>query len=231
VCEHWLDVQTMQGRTIVNRTDALAFEAMLQSVINHPIAGPLLASGENQVTFRRESPRYGLRLQVRPDQTGFQPIEIRDPDGDVLLTSNGMPWLNDAKTTEDFDDWIDMRDPESPRAGRPVYTYGYHRQGGFAQYVAHQDIGKTAHFLTVIEKREPFRCAVIQLADAYLEQGWASVEADLLLLKACKTANRWPGSPGRVITLNPPDWLLEKGAREAVASVDAGLPVGEAVEA
>lgn len=232
-CKSWSRTQTLQGRTIIDRGDALAFEAMLQSALHHPIAGPLLKAGTNQVTFRRHSQKYGLDLQVRPDQTGFEPIVIRDESGNVLLESvdrEGKPcaWFNDAKTTEDFDDWIELTDPESPRAGKPVHAYGYHLQGSLAQYIGYQDIGETAHYLTVIEKREPFRTGVIRLNDEYMDLGMAQVDADLLRLRACMMANVWPGSPGRVITLAPPQWLLEKGNRMAVAAVDAGLPVGTA---
>ncbi len=229
VCKSWEREQALYGRRVVDANDAVGFEAMLQSITHHPIAGPLIAAGKNQVTFRRTSDRFGMDLQVRPDQTGFEPITITDEKGDVLLTSDGAKWMNDLKTTEDFGDWWDALDPQSPRAGKPVTAYGYHRQGALAQYVAFQDIGKTAHFLTVIEKREPYRCAVIQLSNDFLEAGWLEVEGDLQRLRSCMTANVWPGSPGRVITLHPPQWLLDKANREA--EVNAKASIQQTVEA
>lgn len=222
-CKAWATAELMHGRQVVDKNDAVAFEAMLHSIRSHPLAAALLGQGEPQVTFRRSSERFGLEVQVRPDWYSEKPIERPD----LGLASNGLPYLLDLKTTADFSEWFDPLDPDSPRAGKPVHTYGYHRQGAMAQWCSFQDIGRTAHFLLVVEKSEPFRCGIVQLDDSYLELGWADVEADLLRLKNCHTTDVWPGSPGRVITLTPPQWLLDASVRQATASVDAGLPIGQ----
>ncbi len=44
-------------------------------------------------------------------------------------------------------------------------------------------------------------------------------------------AKVWPGSVERVITIGPPGWLLEQGAREAVAGVDTGVVTSDLAHA
>lgn len=226
-CKAWLRSRGMYAQTVIDGNDAVAFEAMLQAITHHPLASLLFGMGEAQVTFRRASERFGLEVQVRPDWFSEQPIHLVDTMQRVVLTSNGLPWMLDLKTTADFGAWFDPLDPESPRAGKPVWDFGYHRQGGMAQWCAFQDVGRTAHFLLVVEKVEPFRVGVIQLDDAFLEIGWGEVEADLLRLKNCTTADKWPGSPEHLITLKPPQWLLDAAVRQSVAATDAGVPIGQ----
>ncbi len=213
-CKAWLADQVEQGRTVLERDALTRFQSMREAIKAHPLASALLSQGEAQVTIRRHSEKFDLDLQVRPDWLSLKPIERPD----LGLSSGGMPYQVDCKTTEDFNDWFAPLDPESPRQGKPVWTYGYHRQGGMAQWVAFQDIGRTAHFLMVVEKKEPFAVGIICLSSDYLDLGWNQVEGDLQRLKACMVSDRWPNSPAHVITLHPPQWLMDQGVREAVAS-------------
>lgn len=218
-CKAWLAQQESDGKTVLEKDALTRFQAMRQAIKAHPLASALLSQGEAQMTIRRHAEIFDLEVQVRPDWLSRKPIECPD----LGLSSGGLPYVVDLKTTEDFSDWYDYLDPSSQRSGSPVYKWGYHNQAGFCQWVAFQDIGKTAHFLLVVEKHEPFRVGVICLADDYLELGWDTVRGDLQRLAACKLTDQWPNSPQHVITLSPPNWLLEKGAREMVASADAGF--------
>jgi hypothetical protein len=215
VCKAWLAAAEAQNKVVLD-SDAIArFALMREAIRKHPLASALLSQGEPQVTFRREAQKFGgLEVQVRPDWFSEQPIEVPE----LSLSSGGRPYLLDLKTTADFGDWFDPIDPHGPKQGKPVWTYGYHRQAGFAQWVVHKDVGETAHFLLVVEKDEPYRVGIIQLSNDYLDLGWAAVEGDLTRLAACRATNTWPGSPESVLVLKPPLWLEEKSAREAAAS-------------
>ncbi len=215
VCKDWTANQEAEGRTPLAKDAWQRFVSMRTAIKNHPLASALLSQGEPQVTIRRTAETFdNLQVQVRPDWISQKPIDFPN----LGLSSNGLPYLLDLKTTEDFGDWWDPIDPENPRQGSPVWRYGYHRQAGFAQWVAFQDIGRTAHFLLVVEKREPFRVGVICLSGDYLELGWDAVKGDLQRLTLCRAADVWPGSPQRVLTLSPALWLHDKAAREAVAT-------------
>jgi hypothetical protein len=163
------------------------------------------------VTFRRDTERFGLTVQVRPDAYSQKPIDLPE----YGLTSGGLPFLWDLKTTETWDQLHDITDPASPLPGRYFYKYGIHRQGGMCQWVAFQDIGQTAIFHVVQERVEPFRTGIFVLSDDFLDLGWAAVEKDLLSLGACRTANVWPGSPTKVVHVVPEEFMLHKGLREA----------------
>ncbi len=219
-CKQWTQETILRGGVILTYDEAMMIEAMLLSLQRHPLVAALLAQGRPQVTFRRESERYGMQVQVRPDWFSEQPISRPD----LGLDSGGLPYLADLKSTEDFNLWFDVLDPESPRSGKPVTDFGYYRQAGMVQWVANQDVGRTAHYHIVVEKKQPYRVGVVQLTDEYLELGFNEVDADLQRLKACLTANVWPGSVTRVISLAPPQWLLDRGVRQAGASVDVGAP-------
>jgi hypothetical protein len=211
-CKAWAAKQDAANMVVLDADAYARFALMRDAIRKHPLAAALLGQGVPQVSFRCKAGKFdGLELQVRPDWYSEKPIEIPA----LGLSSGGLPYLLDLKTTADFNDWFDPIDACDPRAGSPVWKFGYHRQGGLAQIVCAQDIGKTAHFLLVVEKSEPFRVGVVCLNDEYLDLGWAACEADLNRLALCRKTNTWPGSPTGVIKLPPPSWLLEKGAREA----------------
>ncbi len=203
--------------------DVIAFEHMLISMNGHAATTALLSQGEPQVTIRRHSEKFDVDVQVRPDWFSQDPISIPE----LHLESDGLPYFVDLKTTADWSDWWDPIDPEDPRAGAPVWKYGYHRQGGFVQWVGFQDIGRTAHFLVVVETREPFRVGVVRLHPEYLDVGWSAVAADLQRLRACQIADKWPGSVERCVELKPPQHVLDKANREVKASVEAGAAASE----
>jgi len=184
-----------------------AMRGMADSILQHPIAADLCLSAETQLSFLHESARFGATIQCRPDYFSLKPNEW----------SGGRPWLNDLKTTADLNDWVNESDPMDQRQGSPVWKFGYHRQGGLAQYICAVEpgVGLTSHFLTVIEKQFPYRCAVVILNDLYLDIGWRECENDLERIKACRDANSWPRGNGKLVNLNPPAWMAMKDQRGA----------------
>lgn len=196
-----------EGKEFITAEDFQRIRGMVDSILVHPIAADLCLGAEAQVSFRHVSERFGLTLQCRPD------FFSRKPNAH----SAGRPWLNDIKTTADLTDWVNESDPGDARAGSPVWKYGYHRQGGLAQYVcaAEPGIGITSHFLTVIEKQLPHRCAVVMLTDHYLDIGWRECESDLERLGNCVKRNEWPRGPAGIVALNPPIWMANRDERGA----------------
>ncbi len=225
-CKAWERNEVMRGRSIVCAEDHVCIEQMLQALTHHPIAAALMSQGESQVTFRRESGTFGLEVQVRPDWFSEKPLL----DKDLGIDTRNLPYLCDLKSTVFFDKFFNLLDPEDPRLGRPVIDLGMYRQAGMAQWVAAQDVGPTDHFLVIAESIEPFRAGVIRLNNEYLELGFSEVSSDLHRLRACQTANVWPGSVGRIIELKPPQWLLDAGSRQSQANAEAGAPSAESAE-
>jgi hypothetical protein len=218
VCERWEDAQTMLGRTVISHEHGLLCQKMLVAVQSNPFARALLSQGAPQLTFRRHALAFGLEVQTRPDWFSEKPIDIPE----LGLTSNGRPYIVDLKTTEDFDDWYQVNDPESPRTGKAVIKNRYDMQAALGQWIIAQEVGPTAHFLLVQEKAEPTRTATVCMDDEYLDMAFAEVSLDLNRLRACKDRNVWPGSPDRVITLHAKDWQLEAASRRVSEAAHQG---------
>lgn len=193
------------AKAILDGDEAGQLRGMTSAILAHPLARQFVLEGERQVTVRGKH-ACGLELQTRPDLIGLA----------------GKPWIADIKTTADLGDWHDAADPHSPRAGAPIWRYGYHRQGGIAQHLVHRETGKkTAHYLVVVEKAEPFRCAVFEMDDDALDCGWRSAERDLLRLARCVQSGDWSDGLGGAIRIAAPAWLLEADAREFAEMPDA----------
>lgn len=222
-CKSWQRAQAMRGLEVISAHEALAIEWMHDAIKRHPVAQALLSQGEPQVTFRLSSDRFGMDLQVRPDWWNEKPLEVPE----LGLSTAGLGYQCDLKSTIAFDSWFDVNDPEDLRSGRPVYDLGYYRQAGLAQWVAYQDVGQTAHFLIVVEKVQPFRCGVFEMTSAYLDMGFKEIGEDLQRLRNCQLTNIWPGSVERVMRLAPQEWMEQRGMRMSMAAQESGLiPVG-----
>ena len=213
-CKAWSAARDAEGKIVLDSDAWSKFVLMRQAIQQHPAAMAIINQSVSQLTFRLNSAKFGFEVQTRPDLFSKDPIS-RPEFG---LDSQGLPFFCDLKTTANFSDWFDPIDPTDHRAGSPVYKFGYHRQAGLCQWVAHKDLGKSHHFLMVVEKAEPYRVGIIELGADYLNLGWDAVEADLKNLAACRLTKIWPGSPQSVIKLQPPQWLLDKSAREAMAA-------------
>lgn len=217
-CKAWQAEQEANGRTLLAVDAHDRFALMMDAVKRHPIAAALLSQGLAQVSFRVDSEKFGLSLQCRPDWFSQQPIDttVTISDGSqVSVTSNGLPYLVDLKKTANFDEWWSPLDVGNPRMGKPIWTYDVDRQAALAQWIIFQDLKQTAQFTLVVEDCEPYRVAIIQLSEDWLDAAWSDVQQDLVRLSACRTAGRWPGSPERVLTMTPPQWLLDRAARTA----------------
>ncbi len=213
VCKAWNSAREAEGKTVLGKDCLTRFARMREEVYKHPVAKALLSQGQPQVTFRHESKKDfpGLSLQARPDWFSREPIDVPG-----LITSNGNPYAVDLKKTAKFDEWWNPIDVGSPRMGKPVWDYDVDRQAALLGYVAYQDLERNLQSYTlVVEDEEPHRVAVFALSEDWLEAAWSDVRADLLRLNACRIANKWPGGPEGVVTLVPPQWLLDRAARTA----------------
>ncbi len=214
-CIAWVAARQAEGRVVLEKDAWTKFVLMRQSFRSNPMIAAILAQSRAQLTFRMKAQKFeGLEVQARPDLFSEKPINLPE----FGLTSGGLPFFSDLKTTESFTDWWDPLDPESKRNGSPVWNFGYHRQGGLVQWIGHKDVGPTDHLLIVQEKVAPYRNGVIRMAQELRELGYDQIMGDLKRLHACKLANVWPGPPMAVIPVRGPDWLYEAGAREAKVS-------------
>lgn len=156
-----------QDRTIVSPEEFGLFTKLQESVMLHPIASALLAQGRAEGTIRTEY--NGEPVQIRMDWL--------NPDFE------GHPVIVDLKTCDSLDNFL--------RAGK---DYDYPEQLTFYREVfniASGGIRPDIRFIAV-EKREPYRCAVIMPTDDLLEQCRVKNERAIAQLRECRSTGYWP---------------------------------------
>lgn len=202
-----------QGLVPLSEKEWTALANMRDAVHEHAIARELIALCEPQVTIRTKMPAWGLTLQARPDMLSTKPASI----------SRGRRFSLDFKTIDSLSRVYDHFDPKNPTVGKPIIEHGYHRQAAIDNCLLalEKEYGDTAHYLVFAEKTEPYRVAVVELSEAFLELGWREVERAMGQIAECHRKNTWPGSPAGVVTIDPPGWLASREERLAESAAGA----------
>jgi len=152
-----------QNRPVLSDAHAALVEQMAASVKEHLYARELLADGVAEGVVRCEY--AGHRCQARIDW--INPVEDRG--------------IVDLKTADEIDSFeLSMR------------AFGYLHQVAFYRALVAQVSG---HILPVhivaVEKREPFRCGVWQVAPAVLDQAQRENEEAMADLRRCRETGDW----------------------------------------
>jgi len=168
----YLDWAAAQSRPVISCDDHALMLNMRDAVQRHDKARELLSAGYAETTLRGEW--NGVPTQIRPDWY--------DPERNVLA---------DFKTCNDVDRFqYDIRD------------FGYVWQMSYYghEIAAKRDDHATPDcWLIAVEKREPFRVAVIRLLPFTIEEANEAVSKfgpgnSLMIdeLKTCLAENKWP---------------------------------------
>lgn len=181
-----------QGREFVDVADLDVARIVAESVAQNAVASELLSTGECQVAV------------VWIDQmTGFLCKGLLDR----ITTWNGKRCVVDLKTAADA----------SP-AGflRSCETLLYHVQAAMYMSGMAANGQHAGHFLHVVcETVPPYGVAVYEMTDAFLSIGLQRLEQFMRLHADCTAANRWPGYPDGIQTLDPSPWLARKNGLES----------------
>lgn len=169
----YLDWAAAQSRPVISSDDHALMMKMRDAVFAHDKAAELFAAGFAETTIRGEW--NGVPTQIRPDWY--------DPERNILV---------DLKTCADVDRFqYDVRD------------FGYVWQLAFYghEIAAKREDHKTPEcWLVAVEKREPFRVAVLHVLpytigeanEAPVTKFGPGNEIVLEELKTCRAANKWP---------------------------------------
>lgn len=152
------------GKPVLSDDQAALVEQMQASVNDHVFARELLAEGIAEGVVRCEY--LGHRAQVRLDW--LNPVRDR-----------GLVDLKTADRLDGFEFDID--------------AFGYVDQLAFYRAVVAQKIGVVlpVHIIAV-EKREPFRCGVWQIAPSVLDRAQKRNEEAMHELARCRETGIWP---------------------------------------
>lgn len=204
-CKEWNAEREAEGKEVVSQADWDNAAAMMEAVLQHQLAKELLALCEFQVSLRQKFAKWGVEIQARPDGLSRKPHK----------DTRGKRFTLDVKTTADFMEWVNETNPGAWSEGSPIHKYGYHRQGALDNCLCslEPEIGETIHLLLVVEKAAPYRVAVVELTEAYLEIGWKEIERHGAKLASYITSGKWPTSPQGIISMGPPAKLIDREQR------------------
>lgn len=165
-----------------------------EAVRSHRATGPLLATGDPQVTLEWTDAATGVRCKARLD----------------LVNSA----IVDLKTSQSTD----------PRAfGQSVHKYGYHFQAAFYRAGWHAVHGEWLDFLlAVVESGEPHDCAAFAVEGDALQRGNELVRQALDTYARCRDAGRWPGRCEEVQSVQFPRYAMAFDEGPAFEIVDDG---------
>ncbi len=151
------------GKPVLTQDQADLVEQLASSVRHHPVAAPILSSGQAEAVLRL--PYAGMACQGRIDWVVDEGRAIVD-----LKTCDDLTWFeSDAR------------------------RFGYAHQMAFYRALVRQATGRVPEVILIaIEKRPPFRCGVWRLADQVLDHAERENLAAMQRLEACRRADQWP---------------------------------------
>jgi len=180
------------GKIIIDGDEDDQVGCMERAVRDHRLASELLDDGVAEATWRTAG---SMPLQCRTDWY--------NPAGCEL--SQRRPYVADLKTVESLDE------DAFSNFEKAVFRFGYHRQAGF--YLPLISEITTApvfdFFFIVVEKVEPFGCAVYRLSDEAVSIGQDESIADLRGIKACVDSGVWPNIEVKLHELGLPKWYAK----------------------
>ena len=193
----WEVFDALHGKKeALTNADWLLVTGVRDSLMSHPIAGPLLAADgiAEQAMFFDAVP--GIEGKCKPD----------------YITADG--WVLDLKSCLNA----------SPKGFRKqAYDLGYDIQAHYYLKGCSANRITTRGFLFLaVEKTKPFAAAVYQASPMMLEMGAKRTEKALALLADCRENDQWPGYPEEIMPLDPPAWLLD-GRPEPEPTTDIEL--------
>lgn len=181
------------SKTIITAEEFQRAEAMAAAVMEHPIAGKLLAPevGVAELSCYWTDPKTGVLCRCRPDFWRNDDIVV------------------DLKTTVDA----------SPEGfSKSIESWGYHRQDAFYQDGIRAAIEQSgsdrarpkAFVFVVVEKAAPHAVAVYRLDSDSAEIGRREYREALDTYAACQGRGEWPGYGDRIQAIGLPAWRLNR---------------------
>lgn len=179
------------GKTIISGDDyGLAWQ-MVKSIREKPKTRALFDFGKPEVVCRFQMASFAVRSRL----DWF----------DERLDEWQRPLIVDVKTIDKLANFE-----------KQFFKYGYYRQAAFYQLVVYETMKlQGAHprvKFVVVEKNEPYQCAVYIPGETSLDIGRKETLADLKRLKECYDTDIWPGTADEELPVEVPDWKQLKGA-------------------
>ena len=178
-----------QDKFVVSTAERELMDRMLWAICDHPTARNLVYAGSD---FSANGIAEGTVRAVWNGEPVQARIDLYNPETNAVI---------DLKTCADIDRFrYDVRD------------YGYVEQMAFYAHLVELCTNKTpTAYLVAVEKKEPYRVAVVQICDITLNDAnhnhmggetWHDDnDAMISELQYCRNTNSWPTRYERIITI------------------------------
>lgn len=188
-CKEWRRNLEAVGMMVVSQSTYDSTFGAAISVARHPIAGPLVADGDSEVSLLTWDETNDIGVRCRLDHV---------PPGRSLV---------DCKFTHDV----------TPRAfAKHAFEMGYHIQAALYLDVWNSLCGadepKDQFVFIACEQSEPWAVNVFTCSPDFIELGRQHAAEMLALFARCLREDRWPAYPEHVHTLSAPRWALKEAA-------------------
>jgi hypothetical protein len=178
----WRDDHLAAGRSIITQSDLDSIMAMRSALEENATAIEMVRACVQQATLRMDFAGTP-GLQSRPDYLSVE----------GCLATAYEPFTLDLKSARSLSEIT---------SGRGVISYRYDAQAAIAREC--WGVWGSRHYLLVCEKSLPFRCQVVEMPTAWLDQGWRWTERQLTRLAKHYESGLWPRVEKELVTLPPP---------------------------
>jgi hypothetical protein len=187
------------GKISISSEGSEMVERINANLHAHPLAGPLLAACEKQVTFRLQGEHFPIPIQVRPDAWCEEGCEV----------SKGEPAIVDLKTLPKLPD----DDPEV--ISRQIAAFWYAGQAFIYREIVATVLGwpkdiRPRFIFIFAEKEAPFRIKLAELDDVSLDVAFKQATETLDRMKQCFRTGIWPNTWDDTFTKEVPKVSLPK---------------------
>lgn len=176
------------GSLIIDQDEKEIVEAMATNVLALPTARSLIEGAMKEATVYWVDKTTGILCRARID----------------VVSKAGI--LADVKTVEDASE-----EAHQKNIARGLYHVQAAHYLEAANAVAPDTYRDFLHI--AVERNAPYEAAVYALGDRTLAKGYAARAQAMAKVKACITANRWPGYGDEVKPIELPPWALSNTAR------------------
>jgi len=189
----WRDFKTQcesEGILPTTAEDREAAFSCAKNVRAHPVVGPLMATGNAEVSVFWTDHASGAKCKARLD----------------FVAGNKHPLLLDLKTAQDA---------SRQAFKRSVVTFQYHRQADWYESAYRAATGKPVSpmLFVVVESLPPFAVAAYTLDRWFMAQAKKTNHALRGLYAACMEFDEWPAYDPAISELEAPRYALDDELR------------------
>jgi hypothetical protein len=178
--EWWANHPRLPTAKTLSAKDGAKISGMVQAVLTHPLAGPLIRDGQPEVSAKWRDPTTDLICKSRADFV------------------HDLGCLVDLKT---------VTDASESGFRRTIYNFHYHHQAAFYRQGFTAVGAEIGEFLFVAcEKEPPYLVAVYSLDMEATERGRRDVAINMRALADCIASGIYPGYPERIGIVGLPPW-------------------------